>query len=89
MMLKKTHIRNDERHSLELWQRKLRSLYAHGLGQVGPCTEMHDAKRVADQIEERLNPKPLPDLVAAAAAVADRFGAAPWVQEALAEAQEG
>jgi hypothetical protein len=85
----RTHIRNLEREELELWQRKLKALHTHGLGQVGACAEIQEAKRVAEQIEDRPNPKPLPDLAAAAEALIARFGYLPWVMEALDEAQEG
>jgi len=52
---------------------------------------VHDAKRIAEQIEERLNPKPLPNLIEAADSIIARFGNLPWTKAALAEAdnQEG
>ena len=88
-MLKKTHIRNDEREELMRYHRKLTSLYTHALGQTGPCRELFDAGRVAKLIDERLHPPPLIDLVAEAKAVIERFGRAECTQNALAEAEEG
>jgi hypothetical protein len=87
----RTHIKNTEREELEQRRRRLLSLHGHGLGQVGACSEVHDAKRVAQLIEERLNPKPLPNLIEQADAIIARFGTLPWTQQAIAEAdnQEG
>jgi hypothetical protein len=82
----KTHIRNTERDELLQRQRRLLSLHAHGVGQVGACSDVHDAKRVAEQIEQRLNPGPLPNLIEEADKVISRFGVSPWTKAALAEA---
>ena len=82
----KTHIRLDERAELELWRRKLLSLHTHGIGQVGACAEVIVAQRLANKIDERLNPEPLPDLIQEAKDLIARCSG-DWVTEAMAEVE--
>lgn len=88
MRAKITKQEDDKRAEAQLWERKLMSLYAHGGGHVGPCRERHDALLLATKLKERLNPKPLSDLIAEAEAVVARFGNSQWVLDAIKEAEE-
>jgi hypothetical protein len=68
--------------------RQLDSLRTHGLGNVGACKEIFEARQLIVEIEERLNPKPPVDLDAKAASLIARFGGADWVKSALSEADD-